>query len=95
MALSEDDVRRVATLAQLQLEPEEVVALTRDLAQILAHIDQLQELDTQGVEATHHVGVEALPLREDVPRPGLSAETALEPAPRTLDGGFAVPAFVE
>ena len=95
MALSEDDVRHVAKLAQLQLQPSEVSALTRDLAQILEHIDQLRELDTEGIEATHHVGVEAMPLRADASRPGLNAEAALEPSARTLDGGFAVPAFVE
>ena len=52
---SKIDIHRVAQLARLNLKPEETVKLSEDLENILAYVDQLQELDTKNVEPTSHV----------------------------------------
>ena len=95
MALSQNDVLHIAELADLALTPEEIERLTRDLAAVLQHVAQLEELDTSGVELTLHIGSAQMPLRPDQLRPGLSQEAALAGAPRIGPGAFAVPKFVD
>jgi aspartyl-tRNA(Asn)/glutamyl-tRNA(Gln) amidotransferase subunit C len=95
VAITAEHVLHTATLARLELDPSEVERLTNELGRILDYIDQLQEVDVEGVEPTEHVALGALPLRPDEPVPGLSHERALGPAPQVLDGGFAVPAFMD
>ena len=95
MALSREDVLHIAELADLALTPEEVERFTRDLAAVLQHVAQLEELDTSGVELTTHIGIRQMPLRPDQLRPGLSQESALAAAPRVGPGAFAVPKFVD
>ena len=53
--ISEDDVRYVARLARLRLEPDEAARMTGELAKILAHIDKMSELDLADVPPTAHV----------------------------------------
>lgn len=95
MSLPLERVRHVAALARLHLEEQEVADLAVHLGNILKHVEQLEELDTSQVEATEHLAVERLRLQPDEPNPGLSHEAALSPAPRILNDGFAVPAFVD
>lgn len=94
MALTLDQVRHVAKLSELELSESELEAMASDLSAILAHVDQLQKLDTLGCSTDHHAG-EALAFRADEPWPGTSHEQALRQAPKPLEDGFAVPAFVE
>ncbi len=95
MALTKEQVLHVASLARLRLENDEVDRLVIDLGNILNHVDQLSQVDTSDVPPTEHLAVEALPLNTDEPQAGLTTETALAPAPRVLNEGFAVPAFVD
>lgn len=95
MAISRETVLHVAGLARLHLTEAEVTQLMGDLGKILAHIDQLGELDTTHVPATDFVVVESLAFRDDEPVCGLSNDQALTPAPSHLNGGFRVPVFVE
>ena len=95
MALSQNDVLHIAELADLALSPDEIERLTRDLAAVLQHVAQLEELDTSGVELTLHIGSAHMPLRPDQLRPGLTQEAALAGAPRVGPGAFAVPKFVD
>jgi aspartyl-tRNA(Asn)/glutamyl-tRNA(Gln) amidotransferase subunit C len=95
MALSQKDVLHIAELADLALGPDEIERLTRDLAAVLQHVEQLEEVDTSGVELTMHIGSARMPLRADQLRPGLSQEAALAAAPRIGPGAFAVPKFVD
>jgi aspartyl-tRNA(Asn)/glutamyl-tRNA(Gln) amidotransferase subunit C len=95
MALTRNQVLHVAGLARLSLTPDEVDRLTHELADILQHVDQLNEVNTRDVPPTDYLAVEALPLREDAVRTGLEQEQALSPAPQVLNDGFRVPAFVE
>jgi aspartyl-tRNA(Asn)/glutamyl-tRNA(Gln) amidotransferase subunit C len=94
MTLTLDQVRHVAKLSELELTEGELQTMTRDLSAILAHVDQLQALVTEGSPSGEASG-SALPLRPDEPHPGIRHEDALRQAPKPLDGGFAVPGFVE
>jgi aspartyl-tRNA(Asn)/glutamyl-tRNA(Gln) amidotransferase subunit C len=89
--IDRDQVLHVARLARLRLSEDEVDAMVEELPKILEHIEKMEELDLEGVEPTSHVVELENVLREDVPRPGLPLDTALEPAPDPQPGGFGVP----
>src|SRR4051812_42949801 len=93
--LTEADVLKVARLARLELEPDEVGRMTAELSAIVGYVQQLSELDTNDVPPTAQVHVERIALRDDAPRPGLTHDDALAEAPRSAHDGFAVPGFVE
>jgi aspartyl-tRNA(Asn)/glutamyl-tRNA(Gln) amidotransferase subunit C len=95
MALSNEEVQHIAMLADLAISPDEVAQLVQDLGAILAHVEQLNELDTRDVPPTAHLAVLAMPLGADVPVPGLDQATATGGAPRAASGAFAVPKFME
>jgi aspartyl-tRNA(Asn)/glutamyl-tRNA(Gln) amidotransferase subunit C len=78
--LSIADVERIAALAHLQLTDAEKQLFTRQLAEILAYAEQVQELDTTGVPATAHVDVTHRAERDDEPRPSLPVDAALDDA---------------
>ena len=86
-----DDVRYVAKLARLRLEPDEVTRMTGELAKILTHIDKMSELDMTGVPPTAHVLDVVNVTRPDKPRPSLSSAEALRNAPAVSDDCFRVP----
>jgi aspartyl-tRNA(Asn)/glutamyl-tRNA(Gln) amidotransferase subunit C len=96
--IAEQDVERVAELANLALTGEEIARMTRDLDGILSHIEKLNELDTTNVEPMAQVlfdAGETATLREDVVRPPLSNAEALANAPLTGGGYFKVPKVIE
>jgi aspartyl-tRNA(Asn)/glutamyl-tRNA(Gln) amidotransferase subunit C len=93
--LSKDEVRHVAMLARLALEPGDVEFYSEQLSGILEHIDRLQQLDTAAIPPTAQVVEVANTLREDVPRPCLSQADALANAPAAVNGFFRVPSIQE
>jgi aspartyl-tRNA(Asn)/glutamyl-tRNA(Gln) amidotransferase subunit C len=95
MPLSKDEVRHVAMLARLGLEPGDEEFYAEQLSGILAHIDRLQQLDTEAIPPTAQVVEVANRLREDEPRPGLTQEDALANAPAAVNGFFRVPSIQE
>jgi aspartyl-tRNA(Asn)/glutamyl-tRNA(Gln) amidotransferase subunit C len=95
MPLSRDEVRHVAMLARLGLEPGDEEFYAEQLSGILAHIDRLKELDTDAIPPTAQVVEVANTLREDASRPCLSQEEALANAPAAVDGFFRVPSIQE
>lgn len=95
MDLDRERVARVALLARLRLSPEELERFTGQLNSIIHYVDQLQELDTTGVEPLAH-GIEVRNVfRDDVRGPSLPREAALANAPKRNDEGFLVPAVLE
>ncbi len=95
MAISRADVERVAHLARLNLDDAQLEALTPQLAGIVAYVDSLATVDTQGVEPMAHAVELHNVLRPDEVRPGLSHEAALSNAPRKDSVGFKAPAVLE
>lgn len=98
MTLTDEQVREVADLANLELSDDEVRRMAQDLGQILTHIDQLNELNTADVEPMAQVlydADETATLREDIPRACLSNKEALANAAQKGAGYFKVPKVVE
>ncbi len=95
--LSLEEVRRIATLARLDLSPEEERLFAGQLSAILDYVEQLKALDVSGVEPMTHAlaAGEAPALREDEVRPGLPAERALAAAPARAGTCFQVPRIIE
>ena len=89
--IDRDQVLHVAKLARLKVSDDEVDRIAEELSKILEHVETMNELDLEGVEPTSHVVDLTNVLREDVPRPGLPREKALEQTPDAADGGFRVP----
>jgi aspartyl-tRNA(Asn)/glutamyl-tRNA(Gln) amidotransferase subunit C len=89
--IDRDQVLHVAKLARLKVTDDEVDRMAEELSKILEHVETMNELNLEGVEPTSHVVDLTNVLREDVPRPGLPREKALEQAPDAADGGFRVP----
>ena len=98
MKLSEQELRRVAELANLALKDDEIARMAHDLDGILTYIDKLNELDTAGVEPMAQVlydAEETATLREDRERPTLGSALALQNAPLAGSGYFKVPKVFE
>jgi len=98
MRLTEEDVRRVADLANLALSDSEISRMAKDLDGILGHMDKLNELDTTGIEPMAQVlfdAGETATLREDRERPTLSNADAVANAPSTSGGYYKVPKVIE
>ncbi|RPI27574.1 MAG: Asp-tRNA(Asn)/Glu-tRNA(Gln) amidotransferase subunit GatC [Actinomycetota bacterium] len=89
--ITDDDVRYVARLARLRLEPGEAERMTGELAKILEHIDKMSELDTADVPPTAHVLDVVNVQRADKVRPSLDRDDALKNAPAVADDSFRVP----
>ncbi|MDA3963808.1 MAG: Asp-tRNA(Asn)/Glu-tRNA(Gln) amidotransferase subunit GatC [Planctomycetota bacterium] len=95
MALNEQTVRHVAHLARLDLSDDEVHAMTRELDAIVGYVEQLQEVDTTGVEAVANVAGLVNITRSDEPIEMLSHEQVLRNAPKANGEAFLVPKAVE
>jgi aspartyl-tRNA(Asn)/glutamyl-tRNA(Gln) amidotransferase subunit C len=95
MSLTRDQVRHVAMLARLGLEPGDEDFYAQQLSGILGHIDRLQQVDTDDIPPTAQVVEVANTLREDVPRPCLTQDEVLANAPAAVDGFFRVPSIQE
>jgi aspartyl-tRNA(Asn)/glutamyl-tRNA(Gln) amidotransferase subunit C len=89
------DIEKVARLARLELSKDEMETFGHQLEQILTYMEQLNRLDTTGIEPTSH----AIPLsnifRLDGVRSSFSQEEVLGIAPDNEDGHFKVPKIIE
>ena len=95
MAIDAATVRKVAHLARIRVEEDRLEPLAAELSGILAWIEQLNEVDTEGVEPMTSVVAAKLPMREDVvSEPGDPARI-LANAPKTERNFFIVPKVVE
>lgn len=95
MSLDSETVRRVASLARIHLEEEEIARLQGELNGILAWVEQLQAVDTTGVEPMAGGGATALRMRDDVVTDGGIPGKVLANAPDRAGDYFAVPKVVE
>ncbi|KCZ57251.1 glutamyl-tRNA amidotransferase subunit C [Hyphomonas beringensis] len=95
MSVTKDDVRKVARLSRIAVTEEHVEDLTGELNSIMGWIDQLNEVDVDGVEPMTSVVETKLPMREDVVTDGNIQDQVLANAPRSEDGFFVVPKAVE
>jgi aspartyl-tRNA(Asn)/glutamyl-tRNA(Gln) amidotransferase subunit C len=94
--LTEDEVRRVATLCRIGLSDDEVERLRDEMAGLIAEVSVLQSIDTSGIEPTGHAVEEVhTVMRDDTSRPALSVADVLSNAPRREGNYFRVPAVMD
>jgi aspartyl-tRNA(Asn)/glutamyl-tRNA(Gln) amidotransferase subunit C len=92
--ISRPDIEKVALLARLELTDAELSAMTTELAQIVGYVDQLAEVNTEGVEPMAHAIRLSNVFREDTVQPSLPREEALANAPHHDERGYLVPAVL-
>ena len=94
MSISRQDIEKVALLARLQLTDDELSKMTVELAQIVGYVDQLAEVDTNGIEPMAHAIETANVCRDDVVVASLPRDEALANAPHRDERGYLVPAVL-
>jgi aspartyl-tRNA(Asn)/glutamyl-tRNA(Gln) amidotransferase subunit C len=94
MSISRQDVEKVALLARLQLTDDELSKMTAELGQIVGYVDQLSEVDTEGIEPMAHAIEIANVFRDDAVANSLPREEALANAPHRDERGYLVPAVL-
>lgn len=95
MSLDDATVRRIARLARIRVADDEVAALAHELGAIVAWVEQLDEIDVEGVEPMTGPVRRAQRLREDLATEPDRSEALLGNAPDRKGGFFAVPKVVE
>lgn len=95
MSLDKDTVKKLANLARLDLPDAELQHLAGELSNIMQFIEQLNEVDTDGVAPMTSVAHMELARRADVVTDGNCPEAVLANAPDAMDGFFLVPKVVE
>ena len=91
MAITREDVEKVALLARLQLSEDELNSLTQELGQIVQYVDQLAEVNTDAVEPMAHAVEVHNVFADDVVQPSLPRKQALANAPSHNGQGYLVP----
>jgi aspartyl-tRNA(Asn)/glutamyl-tRNA(Gln) amidotransferase subunit C len=98
VSISKEEVLKIAELARLHFEEEELVAFTSRFQYLLDYIEKLKEVDVQDIEPTSHVTLtkefEKHIFREDTIEPSLPVEESLANAPDPGDGHFRVPKVI-
>lgn len=95
MALDAADIEKIAHLARLGINPEDVPEYSRNLSDILAFVEQLSAVDTTGVEPLAHPLEAIQRLRADVVSESDERENFQSVAPETEAGLFLVPQVIE
>ena len=95
MSVTPDQVRHIAKLARIAMSDAEIAAMAPELNNILGWIEQLGEVDTDGVEPLTAVIANTLRLREDAVTDGGKRDDVLANAPDAQHGFFAVPKVIE
>ena len=95
MAISKEEVKKVAALSKLSFKEEELELFTSQMGKIIDMVEELGEVDTEGVPFTSNVVSEINVLREDVVVKGESREELLKNVPETKDGFIKVPTIMD
>ena len=95
MSLDPATVRRIAKLSRLHIEDADIPRLQTELGGILTWIEQLNEVDVDGIEPLTGAATMALRLRDDVVTDGAMGEAVLSNAPDRAGNFYAVPKVVE
>ena len=95
MSVSPDQVRHIAKLARIAMSDAELERLVPELNAIIGWVEQLAEVDTEGVEPLTAVIEQKLRLREDAVTDGDIRDQVLANAPQAQHGFFAVPKVIE
>jgi aspartyl-tRNA(Asn)/glutamyl-tRNA(Gln) amidotransferase subunit C len=94
MAITRQDVEKVAFLSRLLLSESELAIMSEQLAQIVAYVDHLGQVNTEGVEPMAHAVERLNVFRDDIVEASLPREEALSNAPHHDHRGYLVPAVL-
>lgn len=95
MSVTKDDVRKVARLSRIAVPEDKLDALAGELTGIMGWIEQLNEVDVEGVAPMTSVVETVMPMRTDEVTDGNIQSQVLANAPKTEEGFFVVPKAVE
>jgi aspartyl-tRNA(Asn)/glutamyl-tRNA(Gln) amidotransferase subunit C len=95
MALTLDDIHRIAHLARIEIDATAALEVQQKLDAIFAMINQLQAVDTTGIEPMSHAQDVMLPLREDAVTQGDQRDLYQSVAPAVADGLYLVPRVID
>ena len=95
MALTKAEVAHIAALARIRLAEAELEPLAAELSHILTWVEQLGQIDTDGVPPMTSVAATRLPMRDDLVTDGGCRDAILAKAPQAAKGFFAVPKVIE
>ena len=95
MAVTNEQVRHIARLARIAMSDEEIERLAPELNNILGWVEQLGEVNTDGIEPLTAVIDQKLRLRDDIVNDGNVRDAVLANAPDAQHGFFAVPKVIE
>jgi len=95
MSVTNEQVRHIARLARIAMSDEEIARLAPELNNILGWVEQLGEVNTDGIEPLATVIDQKLRLRDDVVTDGDIRDDVLANAPEAQHGFFAVPKVIE
>ena len=95
MSINNDDVQKIANLARLAIEPEQLETYTRNLSGILDLVEQMNQVDTAGIDAMAHPRDSKLRLRDDIVTEENQREKFMDLAPATENGLFLVPKVLD
>ena len=95
MKIEQETLQKIAHLARLNFDTQEAEKMSADLSQVLNWVDQLQEVDTEGVAPLTNMSSEVNVLRIDEIGVQLTQEEALKNSPQQENGFFTVPKVLE
>jgi aspartyl-tRNA(Asn)/glutamyl-tRNA(Gln) amidotransferase subunit C len=93
--IDEATVKRIAHLSRLRISSQEAQSLKRELNGILAWVEELQAIPTEGIEPSTHTGTAQLRMRADAVTDGGRPQEILKNAPESEDSFFLVPKVIE
>ena len=94
MKITKEEILHVAHLARLELDDAAIAKYAVQIGEVLAYVDMLKRVDTEGVRPTSHAISLTNAFREDEPREHLAVDKALANAPERDEDSFIVPKVV-
>jgi aspartyl-tRNA(Asn)/glutamyl-tRNA(Gln) amidotransferase subunit C len=94
MAISTKEIEKVALLARLELNSEEIESLASDMSSILDYVETLSQVDTEELEDVNSSENSSNVFRDDLPKKSLAREEALRNSPRHNDEFFLAPKVI-
>ncbi|MCJ7553916.1 MAG: Asp-tRNA(Asn)/Glu-tRNA(Gln) amidotransferase subunit GatC [Ignavibacteriaceae bacterium] len=95
MSVTKKDVEKIAQLAKLKFNDQEIDSFTDDMNRILSYVDKLNELDTESVEPLSHPNEGSNVFRDDELKKSIPTDEALKNAPDRNDKFFKVPKVIQ
>ncbi len=95
MKIDKETLHKIAHLSRLEIDEKNEEEMLKDLSEIITWVEQLNEVDTEGIEPLTNMSQETNVFREDVVKGHLDHERALKNAPKKDDDYFRVPKFLE